>query len=160
MPHYLVHLLLVLVAPLAATAAGTGHGHSDPQATVGALEISAARAPASLGAARNGVVYLAVRNTGDQPDALLEARSAVADRTELHTHIHTDGIMRMRRFDRFGIPADGMLDLRSGGDHIMLVKLREPLVTGRQFDLTLVFERAGTVDVRVEVVPLRSLKHH
>ncbi len=158
MPHYLVPLLLVLVAPFAAMAAGPGH--SGPQATAGTLEISAVRAPASLGAARNGVIHLAVRNTGDQPDALLGARSAVADRTELHTHIHTDGIMRMRRADRFGIPAGGMLDLRPGGNHIMLVKLHEPLVTGRQFDLTLVFERAGTVDVRVEVVPLGSRHQH
>ena len=158
MPYRLVSLLLVLVAPFAAMAAGSGH--PGPQATAGALEISAVRAPASLGAARNGVVHLVVRNTGDQPDALLGARSAVANRTELHTHIHTDGIMRMRRVDRFGIPAGGILDLRSGGDHIMLVKLHEPLVTGRQFDLTLVFERAGAVDVRVEVVPLRSRKHH
>ena len=158
MPYRLVPLLLVLVAPFAAMAAGSGH--PVPQATAGTLEISAVRAPASLGAARNGVVHLAVRNTGDQPDALLGARSAVAKRTELHTHIHTDGIMRMRRVDRFGIPAGGMLDLRSGGNHIMLVKLHEPLVTGRQFDLTLVFERAGAVDVRVEVVPLRSRKHH
>ncbi len=158
MPHRLFPLLLVLVAPLAAMAAGPGH--SGPQATAGTLEISAVRAPASLGAARNGVIYLSVRNTGDQPDALLEARSAVAKRTELHTHVHSDGIMRMRRVDRFGIPANGMLDLRSGGNHIMLVTLHEPLVTGRQFDLTLVFEHAGALDVRVEVVPFGSGHRH
>ena len=158
MPCPLLPLPLVLVAPFAALAAGPGQ--SGPQVTAGTLEISAVRAPASLGAARNGVIYLTVRNTGDQPDALLGARSAVAKRTELHTHIHTDGIMRMRRADRFGIPADGMLDLRSGRDHIMLVKLHEPLSAGRRFDLTLVFERAGAVDVTVKVVPFGSRHQH
>ena len=64
----LVLLLLVLLAPFAATAAGAGRGHPGPQATSGELTIGSVRAPASPGSGSNGVVYPTVHDSGDRDE--------------------------------------------------------------------------------------------
>jgi copper(I)-binding protein len=41
--------------------------------------------------------------------------------------------------------------LKPGGLHVMLMGLKAPLKKGKIFTLTLTFEKAGSVDVAVEV---------
>jgi len=60
-------------------------------------------------------------------------------------------VMRMRRVEELLVPAGGEVGLLPGGLHLMLLDLREPLVPGDTLSLTLEFERAGPVDVRVPV---------
>ena len=59
--------------------------------------------------------------------------------------------MKMTPVDSFQIPAGGEVKLQSGGDHVMLFGItREPRV-GEVISLTLHFEKAGSMPVRVEV---------
>jgi copper(I)-binding protein len=43
-----------------------------------------------------------------------------------------------------------------GGAHFMLIDLRQPLVAGMRFPMTLEFQRAGAVTVQVHVVEIGS----
>jgi copper(I)-binding protein len=63
----------------------------------------------------------------------------------------SDGSMTMRQVKSIEIPADGMVMLKPGGFHIMLMELAKPLVKGETFDLTLHFEKAGDKTVTVTV---------
>ncbi|MFM8592881.1 MAG: copper chaperone PCu(A)C, partial [Chloroflexota bacterium] len=61
-------------------------------------------------------------------------------------------IVDARRRDRLApegipIPAEATLILEPGGDHLALVGLREDLVQGREFVVTLRFQQAGEVEV-------------
>jgi len=127
---------------------------------LGDLVIDHPYATPSLAGTRNGSVYFkGLRNRGGQADRLIAAKSAVAERVELH-QMQMDGtIMRMREVPAIELPARTEVNLRYGGagtHHLMLQGLRQPLKDGDRFDLELVFEKAGTRKVNVWVQTPRS----
>ena len=104
---------------------------------------------------RPGVVFMEIHNSGPA-DSLLSAKTPLAARTELHNHVHEDGIMRMREVEAIDIPAEGVATLKSGSYHIMLFELTRKPVIGERFPLTLHFRKAGKVSVEVTVTPLST----
>lgn len=132
----------IALAPIPAIAA---------DATLGSLKIENPWARATAASARNGGAFLAISNTGAQADKLVNASSTVAARTELHTTIDDNGVMKMRHVPAIEVPAGGMAMLKPGGFHVMLMDLKAPLTEGQTFPLTLTFERAGNVTVDVTV---------
>ena len=133
------------------------HAHDFKQ---GDLVIDHPYATPSLAGTRNGSVYFkGLRNRGGQADRLIAAKSAVAERVELH-QMQMDGqVMRMREVPAIELPARTEVNLRHGGagtHHLMLQGLKQPLKDGDRFDLELVFEKAGTRKVNVWVQTPRS----
>jgi copper(I)-binding protein len=57
----------------------------------------------------------------------------------------------MRQVKDFEIPPRGSITLRPGGSHLMLVDLERPLKKGERLPMKLRFERAGEIDVELEV---------
>jgi hypothetical protein len=84
-------------------------------------------------------------------DRLVSAGTPVADTTELHTTVRDGDVMRMRPVAGIDLPAGRPVALSPGGLHVMLLGLRAPLKEGETIPLTLTFERAGTIEVRVPV---------
>lgn len=109
--------------------------------------------PTPPGARIGAAYFAALENQGAQADRLLRASTPVAARVELHSgDIGADGVMRMREKDSIDVPAKATVKLRpGGGDHLMLMELKQPLVAGDRFPMTLEFERAGKVEVEVVV---------
>jgi copper(I)-binding protein len=62
-----------------------------------------------------------------------------------------NGVAKMRPVDGILVPANGATELKPGGYHVMLMGLKEPLMEYGTFQLTLTFEKAGSVDVEVQV---------
>jgi hypothetical protein len=60
-------------------------------------------------------------------------------------------VMKMRQVKTFEIPARERYALRPGGSHLMLVDLAQPLKKGERFSMTLRFERAGELQIELEV---------
>jgi copper(I)-binding protein len=100
--------------------------------------------------ARTGAIYLTLVNDG-AADSLVGATTGAADRAELHTHVHEDGMMAMRQVAAIEVPAGGEARLRPHGDHVMLFELRGPLVTGEWINLTLEFEAGDSLTIDVPV---------
>jgi periplasmic copper chaperone A len=105
------------------------------------------------GPGATGAIFLQIENHADVDDRLLGAKSDVADKVELHTHIATaDGVMQMRAIEGgIAIAALQGHDLVRGGDHIMLMGLKSALKDGDVIPLTLIFEHAGEVQIEVPV---------
>lgn len=57
----------------------------------------------------------------------------------------------MRRVGAIKIGPGQSAVLKPGGLHIMLMGLKTPLEEGAAFPLTLTFEKAGPLDIRVQV---------
>ena len=125
----------------------------------GSIKVEAAWARASAGMAKAGAAYLTIRNIGSTPDRLIAASAAVAQRAELHTHIMTDNVMRMRRIEAVPVAAGGATTLKPGGNHVMLMGLHAPLRKDGQFPLTLTFEKAGDVTVTVNIAGVAARRH-
>ena len=67
----------------------------------------------------------------------------------------TDGVMRMRKLEKgLEIKPGQTVELKPGGYHIMFMGLREGLKQGQPIKGTLVFEKAGTVEVEYLVAPI------
>lgn len=102
-----------------------------------------------------GAAYARLVGTGTA-DKLIGARTDVADHVEIHTHVHSNGMMQMKQIESLAIAADGQATLQPGGDHLMLIGLRRPLVAGQPVTITLVFETAGEIAVRFDVLDARA----
>ena len=89
--------------------------------------------------------YLTVRNKSSAPDRLVGGASPVAARVETHVHIKDGDILRMREVTGYDVPANGTLELKPGGAHLMFVELKQPLKEGDSVPVTLRFERAGEI---------------
>jgi periplasmic copper chaperone A len=101
--------------------------------------------------AQVAVGYMEIRNNGAQPERLVAASTAVAKRVEMHITQRDGEVMRMRQVKDFEIPARERVTLRPGGSHLMLVDLTQPLKKGERFTMRLRFERAGELDIELEI---------
>jgi copper(I)-binding protein len=149
---------MVVLAALAALALCTATAVQAHDFRVGSLVIDHPYATPSLAGTPNGAAYLrGIRNRGNTPDRLLRAHTAVAERVELHAMATEGNVMRMREVPAIDLPAGQEVQLRHGQRyHLMLVNLRQPLVAGDRFDLTLGFEKAGEITVKVWVQQPRA----
>jgi copper(I)-binding protein len=121
---------------------------------MGAVMVHDAWARASIGKTPNSAGFMMIMNHGKQGDRLVEAKADIAAKVELHTHIMDGSVMRMRRVEGIAVPASGSAELKPGGYHVMFIGLRKPLKAGTSFPLTLVFEKAKPMTIKVEVRPL------
>ncbi|MEL6689431.1 MAG: copper chaperone PCu(A)C [Pseudomonadota bacterium] len=103
--------------------------------------------------ARSGAAFMVIMNPTDADDRLIEVRSDIAMRVELHTHTeNADGVMQMREVEGgFLIPAGGQHALKRGGDHVMFMGLKESFDQGKEIPVTLVFEKAGEIEAVIAV---------
>lgn len=94
--------------------------------------------------------------TVSEADTLVAASTTVADHIEMHSSSEDNGMMKMRPLARVELKAGQPFSFAQGGAHLMLIDLRQPLVAGMRFPMTLEFQRAGAVTVQVQVVELGS----
>ncbi len=127
---------------------------------VGDLKIEKAWSRASTGLHRPGGAFLTIHNPGAEADRLIAAETPAAARTELHTHIMEDGMMKMRQVPAIEVPAGGMTLLKPGSFHVMMFKLHALLKEGDMFPLTLTFEKAGQATVTVHVGKAGAMMQH
>jgi len=119
---------------------------------LGALEIGQPWARATPPSAPAGGGFLKITNTGSTPDRLVSASSPAAELVQVHEMKMDGNVMRMREVEKgLEIPAGGSVKLAPGGLHLMMMGLKGPLKQGTSVPVTLVFEKAGRIDVELTV---------
>jgi protein SCO1 len=103
-----------------------------------------------------GGVYFRIVNPAGEPDRLVAAESAAAERVEIHESVRGAGdVVRMvPRDDGLEVPPRTTVELGQGGKHLMLRGLAH-LDPSKPIHMTLRFERSG--DVAVDVPVAREL---
>lgn len=137
----------------AATAALADGGMKKPMADMekgevvidlGTIAIHDPFARASGRMAKAGGAFFGLENRSDKVLHLVDARSDVAKRTELHTTVMDDGVMRMIHLkDGVTLEPGEIHWFKRGGDHVMLMGLKRPLENGDKVHIVLIFEKAG-----------------
>ncbi len=117
----------------------------------------------AMKAQRNSAAFMTLRNNGPAV-AIVAAESPVAEIVELHTHIHDNGVMRMRKIDKIELPAGGEVTLKPGGLHVMLLGLKQDLNEGDRVSVTLKFSDGSrkTIEAPVRMVmrpKMKGMKH-
>ncbi len=150
-PFHRVRLGRIAFALVLAAAVSTVAAHG---ANLGDIAIGHPFATPSIPGTPNGAAYLAsIENKGTVADKLVRASTPAAARVELHTMaVDAQGVMRMREIDGIALAPKAKVQMKPGaGLHMMLIGLKEPLKEDASFPMTLEFERAGKVDVKVIV---------
>lgn len=121
---------------------------------VGALVIDAPWARATPKGAKVGGGYVKITNTGTAPDRLVGGTLPDAGAVEVHEMSMADNVMKMRRLDGLEIKPGASLELKPGGYHLMFMDLKQGLTAGQTLKGTLVFEKAGSVEIEYLVAPI------
>lgn len=143
------------VFTFAATAAICVFGHSAVAdgVKVGDLVIDQAIAFETAKSAKSGSGYFSVANIGVDDDRLIAVKAAFP-KVMLHTTEMSEGVAHMSHVDGIDIPAGDSITLEPGGYHVMFMGLNgNPFEVGKSIPATLVFERAGEVEVVFMVEP-------
>lgn len=102
---------------------------------------------------------MTLMNNGPSSERLLGASTSLADKVQFHKATEENGIARMRELRVIEIPPGDKLILKPGDIHVMMVGLKEPLIEGQTFPLTLEFERAGKISVVVSIAGVGAMDH-
>lgn len=124
---------------------------------IGSIVVEQPWIRATPGGAKVAGGYLKVTNTGKTPDRLTGGALPLASSVEVHEMTVTNGIMKMRRLEN-GLEIKGgqSVELKPGGHHVMFVGLTGAIEAGKTIKGTLVFEKAGSVEVTYRVAPIGS----
>lgn len=142
--------LLLCVAPAYAV--------SPAKANTQDVSVSDAYARPTVAGQSQGGAFLRLHNSSTRVQTLLSAETPIAARTELHTHIHENGVMKMRQIKGIRIPAKGTVVLEPGGLHLMFFDLKHTLEVGKSFPVKLKFDTGRSQTVTVTVRPLEKTK--
>eukprot|EP01030_Chromulinospumella_sphaerica_P026901 gene26901-27128_t len=93
-----------------------------------------ARASASA-ASTSGAAYVSLMNHGAGADRLLSVSTPAAKTAEIHKSEIVDGVMKMNPVGALDLPSHGMLEMKPGGYHIMLMGLTQPLKKGEEIEM-------------------------
>lgn len=118
----------------------------------GDLVVSQAWGRATPNGAKVGGGYLTIENKGSAADRLVAVSGEIASKIEVHEMATIDGVMKMRPLDKgLAIEPGKTVKLAPGGYHLMMMDLKNPLKQGDHVPLTLEFEKAGKVQVTLDV---------
>ena len=141
--------LLTLAAALCLAAPVLAH-----EVTVGDLQIIHANIPAPAESAMAAGGFMAIVNNGTEADRLIGVESDIAEKVETHeSKVDENGVGTMQHVDFVEIPSGETVNLEHGGYHIMFMGLKEPLVEGEMVKATLIFEKAGRVEIEFMIDP-------
>src|SRR6516165_5999199 len=134
---------------LAVTAASAG----DYKA--GSLDISDPWSRATPKGSSVAAGYMKIKNSGTTPDRLTSGSSDVASKFEVHEMRMEGDVAKMRPVKGgLEIKPGETVELKPGSFHVMFVGLKKPLSAGDHFKATLVFEKAGTINIEYDVLSM------
>lgn len=137
---YLVAAIVVVIGAWASVAAEASSS----------IVVERAWARASPNGAPNGAAYLTLVNNGSESDRLIGASSPVAENILFHEEKIENGIAKMHQLEAIEVLPGAAVRLKPGGIHLMM-QLKRQLQLGEAFPLTLNFEKAGAVEVTINI---------
>ncbi|EAQ24921.1 copper chaperone PCu(A)C [Roseovarius sp. 217] len=112
-------------------------------------------ARASILASRPGAAYLTLES--DIADRLTALETPAAGHVMLHdTVTDANGVSRMNHIEALDLVSGTPVTFAPGGMHLMLMGLTGKLEEGSTFPLTLSFENAGDITVKVPVLSVTA----
>ena len=135
---------MLKLAPLAALlAAGTAEAND--------IAVTDAWTPPNAEIGSDAVLGMVVTNDGAEPDALVRVSCPVANFSEKRQIDIGEGGKSAREVHDIPIAPKSKAILNREGFHVVLLQTRQELVEGDEFQCSVSFRRAGTIQVQVRV---------
>lgn len=92
--------------------------------------------------------YVTIMNMGSEADRLLGATSIISSNVQIHQSTIVEGVARMRPVkDGVPIVPGDTVTFEPGGLHLMFLNPSNRPKDGETFSVTLIFEKAGAINV-------------
>ena len=141
--------ILALLAALTLSAPVFAH-----EITAGDLQIIHPHIPQPPASAKAAGGFMAIVNSGTEADRLIGVESGIAAKSEVHeSRVDANGVGTMTHIEALDLPPGETVSLEHGGYHIMFMGLTAPLTEGEMHKATLIFERAGRVEIEFQIDP-------
>lgn len=102
--------------------------------------------------------FMKITNTGTEPDRLVGGSFVNSKRVEIHEMAMDGGNMKMRELaNGLEIKPGATVELKPGSFHVMFMELEKHAKTGDTVKGTLVFAKAGTIEVSYAIAPLGAM---
>lgn len=143
---------LLTIAAAAALSVGLGAAQA-ADFKLGDLDIAHPMAFEAAATAHAAGGYMTITNGGDSADRLMAVKAEGFGKVMLHeSREDENGVARMHHLDGIDIPAGETVTLQPGGLHVMFMGLGgDALDVGETIPATLVFEKAGELEIRFDV---------
>ena len=135
-------LSLMLLTITGGAYAGGDHSHDQKE-----IQVLNATARTTLPGMPSSAAYMTIRNNGKKQVQVLSVSSPVAKKTEIHTTVMNDGMMKMQRVDNLSIQPGEGLELKPGSYHVMLMGLEKTIEPTTQVPITMTFSNGNTITV-------------
>ena len=99
----------------------------------------------------DSTAYMLIQNDGSQADTLTGAESLAARNIEIHQTTMVNNFPSMLPVASVLIPANSKVRLEDSTYHLMLIDLKEDLISREEIEIVLIFELAGRIPVKVVV---------
>jgi periplasmic copper chaperone A len=141
---------LALIAVGALATASQAHDYKS-----GDLMIEQPWIKATPAGAKTAAGYATLMNHGSSPDKLIGGSAEGVDKFEVHQMTMENNVMKMGEVKGgLEVKPGETVELKPGSYHIMMIGLKQPFKVGNMVRGTLVFEKAGTVNVEFKVEPM------
>ena len=148
-------LLVIMCAAMGIT---LGSAAIAQNASVGSIKIENGYTRATAPGQQVAGGFLKIENKG-AADQLISASSPAAGEVQLHEMAMDGNVMRMRQVKDIALPANGAVELKPGGLHLMFMNIKAPLTVGETVPVKLKFAKAGEVEVKLPVNATAPMKH-
>jgi periplasmic copper chaperone A len=128
------------------------------EAKVGNIQIANAYTRATVPGQQVAGGFMKIENAG-AADQLLSVSSPAAGEVQLHEMAMEGNVMKMRQVKDIGVPANGVVELRPGGLHLMFMNIKAPLTAGETVPVKLKFAKAGEVELKMPVNAMGGSMH-
>lgn len=151
-------LTVCIALPYAPMAHSMNHNHSNTDHSshdsaahhhASTITVTNAKVRQPIPGRSMSAAFMQISNQSKQDVELVSARADWSERIEIHTHLHENGVMKMREIASLPIAAGSTATLQPGGLHLMLYGLSPNLATTLPLELCFSDQHCITVEAEL-----------
>ena len=104
--------------------------------------------------------YMKIENETSKPVSITRASCPDFETVEIHEMSMSGGMMKMREIEKLVVPANGKVELKPGGYHLMLIKPKQPFKKGDSLTVTLHMADGKSQAVKMKVKERKTSDDH
>lgn len=97
-------------------------------------------------------LYFTIENNGTTPDTLYSVSTDVCKMVQIHETYSSNDMMGMREIGEIVVDPGSTVDLKPGGMHIMVMKLKSDINVDDEVEFVLKFRQAGDILIKAKAI--------
>ncbi len=105
--------------------------------------------------------FIHITNNTGFDDKLIGVKTKFAKKNEIHiVKMDSKSNAKMMKADFISIPNNKTTKLEQGGNHLMFMGITKNIVAGQKYNITLIFEKHGEVDIMLTAEKVKKSNYN